>query len=846
MSTLINNSRRRVLTAISAALASFLVIGLVSPSHAASWADYAIPNDGIVVMQPGNKGYAITPICQPRLAVTHADGRQGNHALNTKPEYFSEIGLTGCYTELGNVQSSDRFDWWSANGTTPAEEMPIVSVTDLVVVPGNKTINLTWNVSNNPEWIARYWFYFERRSVGGFYAKEVSGQSLSTTLNVVANSDDWKVTMVPRLKFNGRTTEHVFEASANVTPLAPAAVALQPGDKSLSVFFQHDAQDPAKIASYVVRVSPGDAEFTTTGNSLTISNGIQNNVEYQVSVRAVNAVGSGDWTDSNRVTTRAMPKLATNVTANAVGDRGARVSWSAASGDVTGYRVTSVTTGEVKVVSARETSALFSDVVGSSPRSATNSFNVATLNDYLSTVPSATTTTAFIPDRAVAVATSGVKNAIEVDWSAPADIETPILKYTVELIGASNNVVATKESVNPSVSFEGLTSGDRFRARVYVHTAWGKSVASLQSNQSTVQGAPSAPNNALVRQVVHAQPEISVHLGSVTANGCSVTSWNAVASWIDSTGLTNSRELSSNEPGAALVFSEVTVGIEHTIAVTATNCWGQGLAATFTITPVALPEPVTNVNLSLSATGDLVATWLPSVNKDVTSVLVTLNPGNVSYRVSASTTKVIFSQVALGQTYQVSLTARNAAGNSQTVVSAEFLAALKPGQVQNLSVKVDDSTAVARISWNEPVFTGANILGYRIWVDGLAPQDISETSVDIEGLVSGVSYVFTIAAISDLGIGQTSTREFGLTSDPVIEESEPGVVVVWSMPKSLKAKKNVVIQKKVGKKWKTVATVNAKAGKYSIAKPKKTDVYRVQAVVSKTKQVSLTIKVVRK
>ncbi len=846
MSTLINNSRRRVLTAISAALASFLVIGLVSPSHAASWADYAIPNDGIVVMQPGNKGYAITPICQPRLAVTHADGRQGNHALNTKPEYFSEIGLTGCYTELGNVQSSDRFDWWSANGTTPAEEMPIVSVTDLVVVPGNKTINLTWNVSNNPEWIARYWFYFERRSVGGFYAKEVSGESFSTTLNVVANSDDWKVTMVPRLKFNGRTTEHVFEASANVTPLAPAAVALQPGDKSLSVFFQHDAQDPAKIASYVVRVSPGDAEFTTTGNSLTISNGIQNNVEYQVSVRAVNAVGAGDWTDSNRVTTRAVPKLATNVSATAVGDRGARVSWNAATGDVTGYRVTSVTTGEVRVVTARETSAVFTDVVGNRPRSATNTFTVATLNDYLSTVPSATMTTAFLPERAVAVSTSGAKNTLEVNWSAPADIETPIIKYTVELLGSNNNVVATKESVNPEVSFENLTSGDRFRARVYVHTAWGTSAASLQSNQSTVQGAPSAPINALVRQVVNAQPAISVQLGSVSANGCSVSSWNAVATWIDSNGLASSRELSSNDPGAALTFAQVALGIEHTIAVTATNCWGQGVAATFTITPVALPEPVTNVKLALSASGDLVATWSPSENKDVTSVLVTLNPGNVSYRVSASTSKVIFSQVALGQKYQVSLTARNGAGNSQTVTSAEFLAAMKPGQVQDLSVAVNEESAVAQISWNAPEFTGATISGYRIWVDGLEPQDITETSVEVEGLVAGVSYTFTIAAISDLGIGQTATREFGLASDPVVEESEPGVVVIWSMPKSMKSVKNVVVQKKVGATWKTVATVKAKAGKYSIAKSKKTDVYRVKAVVSKKKQVALKIKVVRK
>jgi hypothetical protein len=62
----------------------------------------------------------------------------------------------------------------------------------------------------------------------------------------------------------------------------------------------------------------------------------------------------------------------------------------------------------------------------------------------------------------------------------------------------------------------------------------------------------------------------------------------------------------------------------------------------------------------------------------------------------------------------------------------------------------------------------------------------------------------------------------------------------------MKSVKNVVVQKKVGATWKTVATVKAKAGKYSIAKSKKTDVYRVKAVVSKKKQVALKIKVVRK
>jgi hypothetical protein len=842
----LHNSRRGLMAALSAVLTSVLIIGLVSPSNGGTWADYAIPETGIVVLQAGNTGYAITPSCQSRLVVTHADGSQGSHTLNTTRETFSDIGLSGCYTGLGNVRSSDTFSWWSATGTTPAEVMPIIELNNVIATPGNKTIGLSWTPSNNAEWIDRYWIYFERASVGGFYAKMVSGNELSTTLNVVANSDDWNIRIVPMLRLDGRAMEYTLQAAANVIPLAPAIVTLQPADKALSLFFEPGIGDPAKIASYTVRVTPGDAEYTTTSKSLTIKTGIQNNVSYQVSVRANNAVGSGEWTDSNQVTTRATPKLATNVTATAVGDRGARISWAAAAGDATAYRITSATTGETKIVSARQNSVLFDDVVGNRGRSSINTFSVVTVNDYLSTTTAASVTTSFLPNPATAVSVTGAKNEAAVEWSAPADIETDIVKYTVELIGAGNSILATQETTQPSALFANLTSGDRVRARVYVHTAWGRSAGSSQSNSALVQGVPSAPANALVRQVTNTSPAISVELGSVLANGCAVTSWSATATWTTMSGALASQELVSSDLSSALVFEAVRVGTNYEVAVTATNCWGASSSANFAITPQALPAPVSDVQLTLSDTGELIATWTRSASTDVSSVLVTLNPGNYSYRVSPSTTRVLFGNLPLGQNYQATVTARNAAGNSESIVSDEVFAATAPGQVTDLAIVVDESTAVASVSWSAPSYTGAEITGYRIWVDGQDPQDITDLAVDIEGLVAGSIYSFTIAALSDLGIGAATTTSFGIADDSVIEESEPGVVVIWSMPSSLRAVKNVVVEKKVGTKWKAVATVKAKTGKYAIAKAKTTDVYRVKAVVSKKKQVALKIKIVRK
>jgi hypothetical protein len=536
---------------------------------------------------------------------------------------------------------------------------------------------------------------------------------------------------------------------------------------------------------------------------------------------------------------------------------------------------------------------VFTDVVGAQPRSPVNTFNVATLNDYLTTVPSATTTTAFIPDRAATVVTSGAKNAIEVTWSEPVDIETPIVNYSAELIGANNNVVSTIETTNPFVTFENLTSGDRYRARIFVHTAWGHSTASVQSNQSTVQGVPSAPTNATVRQIVNSDPTVSIQLGALSTNGCGVTSWSVVASWVENSGSTVSQELSSVDPDESLTFTKLIPGKTHSFALAATNCWGTSPFATYTVIPQVFPEPVTNVKLALSATGDLIATWSPSVNKDVTSVLVTFNPGNISYRVSAATTKVVLSEPALGQRYQVSITARNSAGNSQSATIEDFLVALAPGQVNEVSVTVDQNSAIAHISWEAPEYTGAQILGYRIWITGRETQDVSETWVTLDNLVGGDTYSVTIMALSDVGNGLKTTTQFEHANDLVVEASKPegvtslvvstspvlvkkvvgqkkvvtkldtlttvkvgknsnlkskksAATVTWKVPKTLNKVKKVLIQKKVGTKWKTIATVEAKSGKYPLIKSKNSDSYRVKAIVSKKKQVSLKIKVVRK
>jgi Fibronectin type III domain len=118
------------------------------------------------------------------------------------------------------------------------------------------------------------------------------------------------------------------------------------------------------VTGYTVTRNPGAATQTVTGTSLSIS-GLSNGTSYSFTVSAVNSVGSGPGSTSNSVTPSAPPPTATTPgapqsVASSAGDAGVSLSWGApvshGGSAVTGYRVTVLPGGAVRLVSGLSTS----------------------------------------------------------------------------------------------------------------------------------------------------------------------------------------------------------------------------------------------------------------------------------------------------------------------------------------------------------------------------------------------------------------------------------------------------------------------------------------------------------
>ena len=833
---------------VGAVVASMMLLGFAPPAHSAtSWDWFGIPQGGAVAIQNSNRSlWAISPTCAPRLLATQANGTTVALSLNTTPQDF--YGARGCYTTPAiafDPYSVVKYEFSSASGETSAQFIPPISVSNVRSVAGDRNITISWDKPENADFISYYYYYLRDGMNGSVVSSgQIDRASVSTVIRTSKNSEDFYFQLIP-ISYIGHGVEQGLRVVANTLPQAPARVKIIPGDKQLQIMFDPAISDIAAVTGYNVQIEPGNIQMTVpvTQRNFAVSSGITNNTKYQVSVAAANSIGQSPWTDSNVGTTRALPQPVTNVKANATGTSGATVTWSASPSDVTGYKVRSISTGETIDVGPTTTSALFADLLTNSARKSTYDFSVTAINDYLSS-SAISTSTNFIPNAPTGVVVTGGFKSLTIEWSEPSDTQTPILGYVVDLLGSNGTVIQQirTQSNETELVIANLSVDERIRVRVSTITAWGTSTPSAQSNVGVIQGTPGAANYATVNQIASSIGTVDVSLGSIETHGCSLTSWNIHAAWEGS-----SQDATIPARNTTYRMTDLPVGLPIAFTITPTNCWGDGPSYTLVKELSAVPEPVTDVHAFVNNTDDLEVTWTPSISTNVTSIAVTLLPGNQTINVGAKTKRAIFADVQFGKTYRASITTKSAAGFGSTVLSDEVLIATTPARVQDLGVTMDTSSNTAHITWSAPQYSGAEVTSYTVWVDSEPEQVTTETSVDITGLVPGEQHTFSVVATNALGDGATSSISFGIPAPVVVDPDGSGTVVIWAMPNTLRTVKSVVIQQKTGTSaWRSIATVTAKKGKYAIKKSGANTKYRVRAVVSKKKSVTLKIKLVRK
>ena len=268
-------------------------------------------------------------------------------------------------------------------------------------------------------------------------------------------------------------------------PSSPTSVQAFPGAASALVSWTAPTIDGGSpITNYVVTASPGGAQATTTGGTVTTVNGLTNGTAYTFTVKAYNLVGaSPPSAASAAVTPAAIPDAPTGVSA-VPSNAQATVSWTASNSEgspVTGYRVLSSPGG----FTATTTGTTTATVTGLTNGTA-YTFTVTATNS-LGTSASSTASTAVTPTTLPGAPTSVVATPQDqqanVSWSAPASNGgSAITGYTVTSSPGSKTATTTGAL---SATVSGLTNGTTYTFTVTATNAVG-------------MGSPSAASNAVI------------------------------------------------------------------------------------------------------------------------------------------------------------------------------------------------------------------------------------------------------------------------------------------------------------------------------------------------------------
>ena len=625
-------------------------------------------------------------------------------------------------------------------------------------------------------------------------------------------------------------------------PGAPSIGSVTPGDETLAVAWSAPASDGGRdITSYDLRYIRSDAPnkadsnwterdgIWTSGALRHMLSGLTNGVDYDVQVRAVNAVGNGSWSGAGAGKPLTTPSAPT-VDSVTPGDETLTVAWSAPAdtggSEVTGYDLRYIRSDAPSKADANwavRDSVWSSGALQYTVSSLTNgvgyNLQVRAVNEagdgrWSGSISAAPQT---IPAAPTIDSVTPGDETLTVAWSAPTDTGgTTVEGYDVRYIRSdaadkSDDDWTERDSIWTSGALEyplsGLANGVRYDLQLRAVTGAGNGPWSATAS-ATPQTAPDAPTINLINV---GDGALAVSWSAPSDNGGSaITSYDARYIRSDAADKSDDRwtERDGIWTSGVLEYTvdSLTNGVRYDLQVRAVNAAGAGpWSATASATPQTVTDAPT-INLITPGDGTLAVSW--SAPSDTGGSAITsydvryirsdaLDKADDSWTVqdgiwSSGALEYTLSGLTNGVGYDVQVRAVNDAGDGPWSATATDTPRTTPG-APTIDVITPGNYALS-ITWSAPADDGGSaITSYDlryirsdatdksddswtvregIWSSGLLQYGLNEsTGFDLSG---GVQYDVQVRAVNAVADGPWSASETGTPRRPSQPVTVPG------------------------------------------------------------------------
>lgn len=613
--------------------------------------------------------------------------------------------------------------------------------TSLSALAGNGYIEISFSAPEN-DGGSEILYYTVKDDSGTI---DISGTTLSYTITGLTNGTTYTIN-VAAVNVIGTGASTTVSINPYTVPDAPSALFAVVGNKSVELYFSSPANGGSTILYYVSAVVDNSTYTIDSSSSDSPINvtGLTYGTSYYYSVAAVNAAGIGAYSSSVLVTPKSVSFAPTSVYTiagntyvdiyfTAPSDNGGAIIQSYSAVDIDTDVGVSGNSSPIRI------SGLINGTTYTYKVAALNAFGTGTYSEDVSAIPYT------IPDAPEGVTATFVgNNSVEITFNTPATNGSDITQY---LVTDSSGTIDVSGSSSPITVGE-LTNGTTYYFKVAAVNVAGTGPYSSFTNGVYPMDVPGIPSNVVA---TFGNAEIDVTYSSPSDNGSPIL--NYIISYNDVTIDISATTLSYTITG-------LTNGTSYAIKVAAINSNGQSsYSDEISITPSTVPDAPTIISADAS-NGSILVTFSASEDdggSQITGYIASANRlGNIT-RVSGSVPTITISNLVNGTAYEVSVSAVNVAGTSDSSGSiTNVIPRTVPGAPTITKTTSGDSNVV--VYFSAPSTNGGSaIISYIITdIYDTIYASGSSSPLTVYNLTNGTEYTFYAKALNIAGTGASS------------------------------------------------------------------------------------------